>query len=86
MSDAGRDGLRAAIADVYGQLRAPDWAAPNLDGLADVLRDLGWLPPGPVTVRVPAAAGADLARLVTVLVDAERDSAGGERPVRVLVG
>ena len=67
-------------------MRAPEWAAPNLDGLADVLRDLSWLPPGPVPVRVVDLAGDDLARVLAVLADAERDTAATERPVQVLVG
>ncbi|WP_375487488.1 barstar family protein [uncultured Jatrophihabitans sp.] len=78
--------LRDAIADVYRQVGAPAWASPNLDGLADVLRDLSWLPDAPVTVRVPSAPPDDLARLLAVLADAEARTAGSERPVRVLVG
>ena len=35
-----------AIRAIYRAVDAPDWAAPNLDALADVLRDLSWLPPG----------------------------------------
>ena len=79
-------GLRDAIAEVYRQVDAPGWASPNLDGLADVLRDLGWLPDGPVTVRVPPAPVDDLSRLLAVLADAETQTAGSSRPVRVLVG
>ena len=79
-------GVRAAVADVYRQVQAPGWASPNLDGLADVLRDLAWLPTGPVTVRVPATTADDLARLLPVLARAEAETAGTERPVRVLVG
>lgn len=78
--------VRECVADVYLQVQAPGWAAPNLDGLADVLRDLAWLPPGPVPIRVPPASGEDLTRVVSVLLAAETESAGGRHPVRVLVG
>ena len=51
MSDYGD-----TIAAIYAQVRAPLWAARNLDGLADVLRDLSWLPEGPVELRLPDLA------------------------------
>ena len=73
-----------AILDVYRQVRAPAWAAPNLDGLADVLRDLSWLPAGPVPIRLPAGSGADASRLLAVLSDAETASSDTARPVRLL--
>jgi hypothetical protein len=41
----GAGSKRAAIAEFYRAVEAPAWAAPNLDGLADVLGDLSWLPP-----------------------------------------
>jgi hypothetical protein len=44
---------RDAIGAIYAAVRAPQWAAPNLDGLIDVLRDLSWLPPGPVVLHWP---------------------------------
>jgi hypothetical protein len=76
--------LRAAIDDLYAQVRAPDWAAPNLDGLADVLRDLGWLPEGPVEVHRPGGLGErDEQRLSRVLEQAVAETAAGPRPVRV---
>ncbi len=81
--------LPEAIADVYVQVRAPAWAAPNADGLVDVLRDLSWMPAGPVTVRVPlrfALDGSDLSHLIKVLMTAEADTAHGPHPVRVIVG
>ena len=80
-------GLAAAIADVYRQVAAPDWARPNLDGLADVLRDLSWLPEGPVRVRAPgslSAAPADGRRLEQVLVRAAAETAGGPHPVQLM--
>lgn len=66
----------AAIADVYAQVRAPAWAAANLDALADVLRDLSWLPEGPVPVTLPD--DADVARVVRRTAG---ETAGGPRPV-----
>lgn len=73
--------LAAAIRAVYAQVRAPDWAAPNLDGLADVLRDLSWLPEGTVALRVPDVDAADYGRLFTVLLQAVDETAGTSRPV-----
>lgn len=77
--------LRAVIAELYRQVQAPAWAAPNLDGLADVLRDLSWLPSGPVTLQVSARAGTDLAQLRTLLRDVEAQTADGPRPIRIVV-
>lgn len=78
--------LATAIADVYAQVGAPDWAAPNLDGLADVLRDLSWLPEGDVYLGVPdlaALADVDTDRLLAVLRRAEIENAEGPHPVRL---
>ncbi|WP_375490080.1 barstar family protein [uncultured Jatrophihabitans sp.] len=77
MSAHARD---EAIAALYAQLDVPTWAARNLDALADVLRDLSWLPEGPVELRVPA--GAD-ARVLAVLSRAVRETADGPRAVHV---
>ena len=77
--------LRTAIRDVYAQVSAPDWAAPNLDGLVDVLRDASWLPVGPVEVRVPAGlGGSGLRRLTAVLERVAADTVDSARPVRVI--
>jgi hypothetical protein len=80
MSEHGRD---ESIAAIYAQLDVPTWAARNLDALTDVLRDLSWLPEGPVTIRV--SPGAD-ARVLAVLSRAVRESAGGPRAVEVEYG
>jgi hypothetical protein len=78
------DELRAAIGDLYRQLRAPDWAAPNLDALLDVLRDASWLPVGPIELSVPTTLRrADRRRLRAVLAQAQTETADGPRPVRV---
>jgi hypothetical protein len=69
---------QSAIRDVYAQVRAPGWAAANLDALTDVLRDLSWLPAGPVDVREPAEP-----RVATVLRRAVEETAGGPHPVRL---
>lgn len=86
MSDTG---LRAAIAAIYRQVDAPDWAAANLDGLADVLRDLSWLPPGPVVLAVPDLATLsphDRRRLRDVLHHVTAHTAASARPVRAELG
>lgn len=70
--------LRAAIRGVYAQVHAPQWAAPNLDALADVLRDLSWLPEGPVPIRLPAHE-----RVARVVRRAAAESAGTDRPIRL---
>ncbi|MDT4970106.1 MAG: hypothetical protein QOG22_249 [Pseudonocardiales bacterium] len=75
-----------AVRSIYSQVDAPDWAAPNLDGLADVLRDLSWLPEHPVLITLP-----DLSRLrdnerdalLHVLAEAVTDSIASPRPVRI---
>jgi Barstar (barnase inhibitor) len=74
-------GLRAAIEAVYRQVGAPGWAAPNLDGLIDVLRDLSWLPEGTVAIRVPDVAGADYQRLFETLLRVVDETAATARPV-----
>lgn len=77
--------LRRAIAAIYDQVAAPGWVAPNLDGLADVLRDLSWLPDGEVVITVSDlpldAGGPDADRLRLVLERAVRDSAHGTHPI-----
>jgi hypothetical protein len=67
-----------AIRAVYAAVRAPSWAAANLDGLADVLRDLSWLPEGPVPLVVPAdEAVAAVVRRTAV------ETASGPRPLHL---
>lgn len=77
--------LRGVIRALYRQVDAPDWAAANLDGLADVLRDLSWLPPGPVRLRVPnldALPEQDRLALRDVLHRAAAQTSTSTRPVR----
>lgn len=76
--------LDEAIKSVYAQVGAPAWAAANLDALVDVLRDLSWLPEGPVDVTVPEVPGPDGTRLRQALWQAELDTSDGGRPVRLL--
>jgi hypothetical protein len=77
---ATASGKADTIRAIYAAVDAPDWAAPNLDALIDVLRDLSWLPPGPVVLRfaepdrVPPEVRAALAI-------AETDSADTDHPV-----
>jgi hypothetical protein len=73
--------LADAIRRLYAQVAAPVWAAPNLDALLDVLRDLSWLPEGPVELVVPDVGGPDGGRLRAALRQAAVDTAGGPRPV-----
>jgi hypothetical protein len=73
--------VQAAINDVYAQVGAPSWAAANLDALADVLRDLSWLPEGTVAIRVPDVTDASYGRLLGVLLAVVDETADGPRPV-----
>lgn len=76
----------AAIRALYAAVRAPDWAAANLDALSDVLRDLSWLPEGPVAVPVPpldALPATDRTALLGVLDRCVAETAGSPRPVRL---
>jgi Barstar (barnase inhibitor) len=74
--------LSEAIRAIYAQLGAPEWAAANLDALADVLRDLSWLPPGVVDVDVPDLPEPDATQLRAVLWQVAAETADGLRPVR----
>ena len=77
---------RDAIGAVYAAVQAPAWAAANLDGLIDVLRDLSWLPPGPVVLHWPDAERlpADDERASRAALDiVVADTARTDRPVSV---
>jgi hypothetical protein len=77
---------RDAIKSIYSSLQAPDWAATNLDALADVLRDLSWLPEGPVHLQWspdPELSSDDRTAITAVLRHAVHETAGGPRPVRL---
>ena len=85
-ADAKNDARHDAIREIYSAVRAPAWAAPNLDGLADVLRDLSWLPTGPVTVRwrpPPELPPGDRDPIADVLRRAIAETAETARPVSV---
>ncbi len=71
------------IRALYRAVAAPDWAAPNLDALADVLRDLSWLPPGPVVLAWPEPDLRDGERIVDVVREVAVDSADSEHPLTV---
>jgi hypothetical protein len=77
--------LTDAVVEVYAQVGAPAWAARNLDALADVLRDLTWLAPGPVELGLDLAGltPQDSIRLTSVLQTVIVETAPGDRPVRV---
>ena len=72
-----------AIQAIYRAVEAPAWAAPNLDGLADVLRDLSWLPAGPVLLRWSEPSGPDAARVVEIVRRSAAESAGSPHPLTV---
>jgi hypothetical protein len=77
--------LRAVIRAIYDQVDAPDWVAANLDGLADVLRDLSWLPVGPVELALPDLRSLplrDRRALHEVLARAAAQTSTSARPVR----
>ncbi|SOD74720.1 barstar (barnase inhibitor) [Jatrophihabitans sp. GAS493] len=79
---------RAAIGAIYRALQAPEWASPNLDGLADVLRDLSWLPDGPVRLLWQVASELpeqDRAGIERVLRKAQEQSSEGYRPLAVRI-
>jgi hypothetical protein len=73
--------LTTAIETIYAEVAAPEWAAPNLDGLADILRDLSWRPPGPVAISVPPLNRRDRRRLAAVLAWVVEETATSARPV-----
>jgi hypothetical protein len=87
---AGAGSKREAIAEFYRAVEAPSWAAPNLDGLADVLGDLSWLPAGGITLAwVDRGTVPDEPRrqITRVLEDAAAESARTPRPLIVyLIG
>jgi Barstar (barnase inhibitor) len=77
---------RDEITAIYQLVDAPDWAAPNLDALADVLRDLSWLPAGPVVLNWspdPDLSHSDRADIQAVLRHAVAETADGPRPVHL---
>lgn len=85
-ADAKSNPRRDAIREIYAVVRAPAWASPNLDGLADVLRDLSWLPAGPVTLRwqpPPELPARDRDEIADVLRRAAAETAGTARPLSV---
>ena len=75
-----------AIAAIYRQVAAPDWAARNLDALADVLRDLSWLPEEPARIVLPdldGLTGDERRALLAVLAHAVTESIDAARPVQI---
>ena len=77
----------AVVRAIYRAVDAPDWAAPNLDALADVLRDLSWLPAGPVVLVWPRPGARDADAIVDVVREVAAESVGSQRPLTVyLVG
>lgn len=80
-------GLADVLGAIYTQVRAPAWAARNVDALADVLRDLSWLPDGAVELSLPdlsELSSRDSALLRQALDDLVRETADGRHPLHVL--
>jgi hypothetical protein len=74
------------IRAIYRQVDAPDWAAANLDALIDVLRDMSWLPEGPVRIELPDLDDLpddDRGALLRALAHAVTDTIDSARPVRI---
>jgi hypothetical protein len=85
---APRPSKQETIEAIYHAVGAPGWAAPNLDALADILRDLSWLPPGPVELDwmvSPDLPDADLESIHDVLAAAVGESVGGAHPLSLRV-
>jgi hypothetical protein len=83
-----RPSKRATIEAFYRALDAPEWAAANLDGLADILRDLSWRPVGPIRLqwRVdPDLPLADLDAIHDVVASAVVESARSPHPLSMQV-
>lgn len=83
------DAQQAAIWEIYQQVHAPEWVSVNLDGLVDVMRDLSWLPEGPLTLRIPDLRELDAperAHFLNVLWMINIETSDGPRPVRWLFG
>ncbi len=79
-----RPSKRETIEAIYRAVSAPAWAAPNLDALADILRDLSWLDPGPVELDWqidPELPTADLDQIHDVLIAAIAAAVGGAHPL-----
>ncbi len=74
----------ALLAAIYRALDAPAYAGANYDALADIVGDLGWLPPGPVRLvwtpasSLPSAVRAEVSEILTEAVAA---TAGTDRPL-----
>jgi hypothetical protein len=83
-----RPSKRETIEAIYAAVTAPSWAAPNLDALADVLRDLSWREPGPLELDWqvdPVLPDADLEQIHDVLVASVGESVGGAHPLTLRV-
>jgi Barstar (barnase inhibitor) len=79
---------QAVIEAIYAAVDAPKWAAPNLDALADILRDLSWRAAGPLRLDWhvdPALPDDDLRAIHDVLAAAVGESVGGSHPLSLRV-
>jgi RNAse (barnase) inhibitor barstar len=90
-----RAGIPADVSDkmallglIAEQLSFPDYFSKNWDALEECLRDLSWLPAGPVVLEhadVPLVRDvADAKIYVAILADATRHMSRSDRPLRVV--
>lgn len=80
---------QALLDELYKGLRFPEYFGGNWDALEECVRDLSWLPPGPVVVKhtdLPLAGDiASLKTYLSILIDAvEKWSESRERDLIVV--
>ena len=77
---------QSTLAAIGRALHFPDYVAPNLDALEESVRDLSWLPVGPVELvwadGLLRAADPPTHRVIGEILDGA-SRADGERPFRV---
>lgn len=83
------DDRAGVLAGIGRALRFPAYYGANLDALEECLRDLSWLPPGPVTLvwADTALRGADprTHRAVLAILTDVAGAESGDHPLRVVL-